>query len=148
MLILILDSVFIQHIVNLWEVSLLLFLSLHSVTLLEIQWGPSRGLQDVCQHKHRALLQRSSHRVEEIKAKRALGKIQSDIQAPSEARKQSKAKDCHPPVTCKAKSEPQHKTNAKSKGGRAEQHQTTVKSGLIKQKTAQLPAPGISTTFV
>ncbi len=113
--------------------------SLHSVTLLEFQWGPNLGLQEVYQQRRRALLQRSSRRVEEIKAK-GLAKIQ----APSEAREQSKAKESQP-VTCKAKtkSEPRCKTNTKSKGGQAEPHQTTEKSGFIKQKKPQLPPPGI-----
>ncbi|XP_044058281.1 centrosomal protein of 295 kDa isoform X2 [Siniperca chuatsi] len=107
----------------------------HPVMLMEFQWGPSRDLQEVYQQKRRALLQRSSRRVEEIKAKGALAKIQ----APSEARKQSKDSQ---PATCKAKtkSEPQHKTNTKSKGGQAE-HQTTEKSGFITQKKPQLPPP-------
>ncbi|XP_071351833.1 centrosomal protein of 295 kDa isoform X2 [Trachinotus anak] len=112
----------------------------HPVTFLEFQWGPSRGLQEVNQQKRRALLQRSSRRMEDIKAKGALAKIQDEIQAPSEAREQSKAEQCQP-VTCKAKtkSEPQHKTN-KSKGGQTEQQQTE-KSGFIKQRKPQLPPP-------
>ncbi|XP_078103166.1 centrosomal protein 295 isoform X1 [Sander vitreus] len=113
-----------------------------SVMLLEFQWGPSRGLQEVHHEKRRALLQRSSRRVEEIKAKATLAKIQPEIQAPSEAGEQSKAKESQP-VTYKEKlkTEPQHKTNTKSKGGQAELHQTTEKSGFIKQKKPQLPPP-------
>lgn len=115
------------------------------MTLLEFQWGPSGGLEEVCQQKRRALLQRSSQRVEEIKAKRGLAKTQPEIQAPSKAREQSKTKDSKS-VTCKSKtkSDHQHKTNTKSKGEQAEQHQTE-KSGFIKQKRPQLPPPGIST---
>lgn len=113
--------------------------------LLEFQWGPSRGLHEVYQQKQRALLQRSARRVEEIKAKGALAKIQREIRAPSEAREQSKAEDSHP-VTDKAKTKsgPQHKSNTKSKGGQAEQSQTTEKSGFIKQKKPALPPPGIT----
>nr|XP_033486685.1 uncharacterized protein cep295 isoform X2 [Epinephelus lanceolatus] len=113
-----------------------------SAMLLEFQWGPSRDLQEVHQQKRRALLQRSSRRVEEIKATGAFAKIQPKIQAPSEAREQSKAQDSQP-VTCgaKMKSESQHKTNAKSKEEQAEPHQTTEKSGFTKQKKAQLPLP-------
>ncbi|XP_045929282.1 centrosomal protein of 295 kDa isoform X2 [Micropterus dolomieu] len=111
------------------------------VTLLEFQWGPSGGLEEVCQQKRRALLQRSSQRVEEIKAKRGLAKSQPEIQAPSKAREQSKTKDSKS-VTCKSKtkSDHQHKTNTKSKGEQAEHHQTE-KSGFIKQKRPQLPPP-------
>ncbi|TDH15402.1 hypothetical protein EPR50_G00030590 [Perca flavescens] len=114
-----------------------------SVKLLEFQWGPSRGLQEVHHEKRRALLQRSSRRVEEIKAKATRAKIQPEVQAPSVAGEQSKAKESQP-VTCKEKSktEPQHKTSTKSKGGQAELHQTTEKSGFIKPKKPQLPPPG------
>ncbi|XP_039646701.1 centrosomal protein of 295 kDa isoform X2 [Perca fluviatilis] len=113
-----------------------------SVMLLEFQWGPSRGLQEVHHEKRRALLQRSSRRVEEIKAKATRAKIQPEVQAPSEAGEQSKAQESQP-VTCKEKlkTEPQHKTNTKSKGGQAELHQTTEKSGFIKPKKPQLPPP-------
>lgn len=111
--------------------------------LLEFQWGPNGGMEDVCQQRRRALLQRSSHRVEEMKAKRALSKIHSAVQAPSEAREQSKARGHHPPDGGKAKSEPPHKTDVKTKEGRAEQHRTIAMSGSAKQKKVQLPAPGI-----
>ena len=116
--------------------------------LLEFQWGPSRGLQEVHHEKRRALLQRSSRRVEEIKAKATRAKIQPEVQAPSEAGEQSKAQESQP-VTCKEKlkTEPQHKTNTKSKGGQAELHQTTEKSGFIKPKKPQLPPPGILTFY-
>lgn len=103
--------------------------------LLEIQWGPRKDLQDVHQEKRRALIQRSSCRVEEIKAKRALDKTQPEIRAPSEAREKSKAKQSQP----KTKLEAQHKT----KGGQAEPHQTTEKSAFNKQKKPTLPPPGI-----
>ncbi|XP_041797112.1 centrosomal protein of 295 kDa-like isoform X2 [Chelmon rostratus] len=108
--------------------------------MLQFEWGPSRGLQDVHQQKRRALLQRSSHRVEEIKARRALAKIQHEIQAASGAKEQSKAR----PATCKAKtkSEPQHETNTKTKGGQREQ-QNNENSGFIKQKKP-LPPPPVS----
>ncbi|XP_073340063.1 uncharacterized protein cep295 isoform X3 [Pagrus major] len=108
------------------------------VTLLEIQWVSDGGLQEVFQQKRRALIQRSSHRMKEIKAKRALSKTPPEVRAPSEAREKSKDSQ---PVSCKSKSksEPQHKT--KSKGGQAEQNQTTETSGLIKQKKPQLPPP-------
>ncbi|XP_051254471.1 uncharacterized protein cep295 isoform X8 [Dicentrarchus labrax] len=110
--------------------------------LLEFQWGPIRGSQEVDQQKRRALLQRSSRRVEEIKAKRALAKMLPESRAPPEAREQSEAKGSQP-VTCKGKtkSEPQHEINTKSKGGQTQQQQTTEKSGFIKQKKAQLPPP-------
>lgn len=98
---------------------------IHSVTLLEIQWVPDGGLQEVFQQKRRALIQRSTHRIEEIKAKRALSKTRPESR--------EKSKDSQP-VSCKSKT--------KSKGGRAEQNQTTETSGL-KQKKPQLPPPGI-----
>ncbi|GAA6223572.1 centrosomal protein of 295 kDa [Lates japonicus] len=115
---------------------------MHPVMFLDFQWGASRGVQEVNQQKCNALLQRSSRRVEDIKAKGALAKIQSKIQAPSEGREQSKAEESQL-AACKAKtkSEPQHKTNKKSKGGQVEQQQTTEKSGFIKQKKPQLPPP-------
>ncbi|XP_027135702.1 centrosomal protein of 295 kDa isoform X2 [Larimichthys crocea] len=104
------------------------------VTFLEFQWGPSQDLQQVYQQKRQALLQRSSHRVEEIKSRRDGPKVQPEVQAPP--REQSKAKDSQP-VSCKSKTktEPQPKTNTKSEGGRAEQ-QTSDKSGF-KQKKVQ-----------
>ncbi|XP_054460001.1 centrosomal protein of 295 kDa isoform X2 [Anoplopoma fimbria] len=110
------------------------------VTLLEFQWGPSTGLQEDRQQKRRALLQRSSRRAEEIKAKGALAKIQPEIKAPSEAKETSKAKRSQP-ATCKAKmkSETQHKTNAMSKGGQTELHRNTEKADSIMQKKPQLP---------
>ncbi|XP_023266066.1 centrosomal protein of 295 kDa-like [Seriola lalandi dorsalis] len=113
----------------------------HPVMFLDFQWGPSRGLQEVNQQKRRALLQRSSRRVEDIKAKAALIKIQPEKQFPSEAREQSKTEESKP-VTRKAKTkpEPQHKTN-KSNRGQAEQQQTTEKSDFIKQQKPQLPPP-------
>nr|XP_020479192.1 centrosomal protein of 295 kDa isoform X2 [Monopterus albus] len=94
------------------------------VWFLEVQWGPSQELQEVCQQKRTALLQRSSRRVEEIKAKAALAKVQPDIQAGSEAREQSKAGESQP-LTCEAKTKlgPQHKTKDKSKEAPAEQQQ-------------------------
>lgn len=115
---------------------------------LDFQWGASRGLQEVNQQKRNALLQRSSRRVEDIKAKGALAKIHSKIQAPSEGREQSKAEESQL-AACKAKtkSEPQHKTNKKSKGGQVEQQQTTEKSGFIKQKKPQFPPPGILASY-
>lgn len=112
----------------LWGVILSFCPSTHSVTLLQFDWGPSTGLKDVCQQRRRALLERSAHRVEKIKAKRTLGKTQP------EAREQSGAKDRRPAVTCKATSEPQQKTNVEQHSGN---------SGLIQQSRVQLPAPGI-----
>ena len=113
--------------------------------ILEFQWGPSRGLQ-VNQQKRRALLMRSSHRVDHIKAKWASTKVQPEIQAPSEVTEQSKAEES-PPVSCRVKTkEAEHKTN-NSKRGHAEQQQTTWKSGFIMQKNPKLPSPGIFTLY-
>ncbi|XP_035536030.1 centrosomal protein of 295 kDa [Morone saxatilis] len=113
-----------------------------AVMLLEFQWGPIRATREVNQQKRTALLQRSSRRVEDIKARRALAKMLPESRAPSEAGEQSEAKGSQP-VTCKAKtkSEPQHNINTKSKGGQTQQQQTTDKSGFIKQKKTQLPPP-------
>ncbi|XP_070826236.1 uncharacterized protein cep295 [Chaetodon trifascialis] len=110
----------------------------HPVRLLQFEWGPSRGLQDVHQQRRRALLQRSSRRVQEIKARGARAKIQPEVQ--TEAREPSKAQ----PVTCKAKtkSEPQHETKTRTKGGQAEQRPTTESSDLHRQKKPPLPPPG------
>ncbi|XP_062275672.1 (E2-independent) E3 ubiquitin-conjugating enzyme FATS-like [Scomber scombrus] len=120
----------------------------HPATLLEFEWGPSRDLQEAHQKKRRALLQKSSRRVEEIKAKAALVKIQ----ASSETGEQSKAKQSTS-VACKSKTksekaqDPQRnlQTDTKSKGGKAEQtgEKTAQKSGFIKQKKSQLP-PAVS----
>ncbi|KAF0030239.1 hypothetical protein F2P81_016970 [Scophthalmus maximus] len=97
----------------------------HRVMFLEVQWGPSQGLQDVNEQKRRSLLQRSSRRVEVIKAKVALEKNQSESKA-----------EASQPVTrkTKMKSELQPKTNNKSEKGEAEQ------PGFFQQK-CQLPPP-------
>ncbi|KAM4566337.1 uncharacterized protein cep295 isoform 2-T2 [Odontesthes bonariensis] len=100
----------------------------HRVAVLEFQWGSS--LQDVCQQKRSALLQRSVRRVEEIKAKRTRAKSRCEIQGPSKG-DQPKAKGAETVTsTPKTKPEPQPKTN-KSNGGQAA------------QKKPQLPPPGI-----
>nr|XP_040030601.1 uncharacterized protein cep295 isoform X2 [Gasterosteus aculeatus aculeatus] len=89
------------------------------VKLLEFQWGPGKDLQEVHQQKRRALLQRSSRRVEEIKVK-------------------VNAKESKPaPSKAKTKSETHRPINAKSKGGPAEPHRTTK----IQQKRSPLPPP-------
>nr|XP_046245960.1 centrosomal protein of 295 kDa [Scatophagus argus] len=107
----------------------------HPVTLLQFQWGPSGGLQEeACQRRRRALLQRSSHRVEEIKARRTRVRIHPEIQAGGQ--EQSEAQASQVPLTCKAKTraETQHKSKTKSEGGQAEQHQTDKRSGFSKQR--------------
>ncbi|XP_033988661.1 uncharacterized protein cep295 [Trematomus bernacchii] len=107
------------------------------------QCGPGRGVTEVQQQRLRALQQRSSLRVEEIKARRALAKVKPEIQGPSEAREESKGK-ASPPGTCKAnkKSEPQQKPNAKVKGGGAELHPTTEECDIITQKKPPRPPVG------
>lgn len=112
----------------------------HSVTALEFQWGLGQSQQEVNQQKLAALLQRSNHRVEEIKAKVALAKTQRELQASSECIEQPKTKTSQP-VTRKAKTkpEPRHKASMKSKGGQAPQQME--KSGFIKQKKPQLLPP-------
>ncbi|XP_037320597.2 uncharacterized protein cep295 isoform X2 [Pungitius pungitius] len=91
------------------------------VTLLEFQWGPGKDLQEVHQQTRRALLQRSSRRVERIKVN---------------------AKESNPaPRKAKMKSETPRQINAKSKGGPAEPHRTTKKSASIQQKRPLLPPP-------
>lgn len=96
-------------------------ISLDPVKLLEFQWGLGKDLQEVHQQKRRALLQRSSRRVEEIKVK-------------------VNAKESKPaPSKAKTKSETHRPINAKSKGGPAEPHRTTK----IQQKRSPLPPPGI-----
>ncbi|XP_041661097.1 centrosomal protein of 295 kDa [Cheilinus undulatus] len=112
----------------------------HSGTLLEFQWGPSESLQEAYQQKCRALLQRSSRRVEEIKTKAALAKNQPKIQEPSKTRDKSSTKDSNP-VICKAKtkSESQHKNKTSSRGGPAELQRTTETAGFSNQKKTQGP---------
>ncbi|KAJ4936149.1 hypothetical protein JOQ06_017673 [Pogonophryne albipinna] len=107
------------------------------------QCGPGRGVTEVQQQRLRALQQRSSLRVEEIKARRALAKVKPEIQGPSEAREKSKGK-ASPPGTCKAnkKSEPQQKPNAKVKGGQAELHPTTEECDITQKNTVHPPPVG------
>ncbi|XP_041851766.1 centrosomal protein of 295 kDa isoform X3 [Melanotaenia boesemani] len=96
----------------------------HPVTLLEFQWGSSRGLQDIFQQKRGALLQKSNLRVEEIKAKRVLAKSQCENKVPSKGIKQAKGAQ---QVTCKAKTMPelQLKTH-KSKREKAAQRESQL----------------------
>ncbi|XP_069389921.1 centrosomal protein of 295 kDa isoform X2 [Paralichthys olivaceus] len=87
----------------------------HPVTVLDVHWGPSRRLQHA-EQKRRALLQRSTRRVEDIKAKVALNKNPAE----SEAREEE--------------SDVQRKAD-KSKDGEGET------SGSIQQRTSQPPPP-------
>ncbi|XP_068601693.1 uncharacterized protein [Brachionichthys hirsutus] len=88
----------------------------HPVTLLDFEWGPGGDLQEAHRQKRSALLQRSSRRVEEMKAGKA-GKAQ-----------QSAARRSQPPAACKTK---RPETDAKSKGG-------PLQTGV---KQAQPPPP-------
>lgn len=115
---------------------------------LEFQWGPSKGLQEeVYQLKRTVLLQKLSRRVEEIKAKEAAVKIQPENKDSPAARKWSEPEESQP-LTCKAKTKlvPQLKTH-KSKGGPAEQRQTSERPGFIKQKKAQPSPAGVYSLF-
>ncbi|XP_060928598.1 mucin-2-like [Limanda limanda] len=56
----------------------------HPETLLDAHWGPSRRLQDVNEQKRRALIQRSSRRVEGIKARVALNRNRAEAEAREE----------------------------------------------------------------
>ncbi|KAK2913060.1 hypothetical protein Q8A73_007173 [Channa argus] len=107
---------------------------LQPVKFLEFQWCPSRDLPEVYQKNCKDLHQKSCLRVEKIKAKRALAKIQPETQALSAARQQSEANESQP---LKIKSGPQQKTKNKSKAGQTEQHQTG--ETLTRQKKAQPP---------
>lgn len=112
------------------------------MTVLEFQWGPCRDQPDVNQQKLAALLQKSNHRVKEIKAKAALAKTQRELQVLPEGSEQAKANTCQP-VTCntKTKPEPLHKASTKSKGVQAPQQME--ESGFIKQQNPpQLLPPG------
>ncbi|XP_074534904.1 uncharacterized protein cep295 isoform X2 [Halichoeres trimaculatus] len=93
----------------------------HPETLLDVQWGPGRSLQDVCQQKCRALLLRSSQRVEAVKAKAALAKKQPKIQKPPKARETSVATGSRP-ITCRDETKPerQHKTTAETPGSNSQ----------------------------
>ncbi|XP_026226538.1 centrosomal protein of 295 kDa isoform X2 [Anabas testudineus] len=116
----------------------------HPVKFLEFQWGPSRDLQEeVYQQKRTVLLQKLSHRMEEIKAKGALTKIQPKNHDSSAVREPSKPEGSQP-LTCKTKTKsgPQLKTH-KSKGRPSEQRRTTEKPGFIEQKKPQ-PLPPVS----
>lgn len=117
--------------------------NLRTLASLDSQCGPGRGVAEVLQQRLRALQQRSSLRVEEIKARRALAKVKPEIQGPSEAREKSAGK-ASPPGSCKAnrKSEPQQKPNAQVK---AELHPTTEEWDIITQKKTPHPPPGILT---
>ncbi|KAF7651379.1 hypothetical protein LDENG_00111830 [Lucifuga dentata] len=103
----------------------------HTAILLEFDCSPNRGLQETFQHKCRVLLQRSSRRVEEIKAKKAHIKAQSEVQGPSKA-KESKANDPQPV-----------KVRTKLKGEQAGDKTTEmcgfVTAGNSKPKKLQLP---------
>ncbi|KAM6932934.1 uncharacterized protein cep295 [Xenentodon cancila] len=106
----------------------------HPVSVLEFQWGPGRGLQEVSEQRRRALLQRSNRRVEEIKAKGAGGRGQCDSKAPSKGSKKAAAKGVRS-VTCKTKTKAElpRETDDKSKKGHTE------------QQISQLPSPGTDT---
>ncbi|XP_062241675.1 centrosomal protein of 295 kDa isoform X2 [Platichthys flesus] len=56
----------------------------HPVPVLDVHWGLSRRLQDVNEQKRKALIQRSSRRVEGIKAKVALNKNRAESEAREE----------------------------------------------------------------
>lgn len=88
-------------------------------------------------------MQRSSHRVEEIKAKRALTKTQPGMKTPSDAREKPKAKAIQP-ISCQTKT---NKTEAQQKtgggGGHAEKRQVSDKSDSIKLKKSQPPPSGM-----
>ncbi|XP_033953526.1 uncharacterized protein [Pseudochaenichthys georgianus] len=105
------------------------------------QCGPGRGVAEVQQQRLRALQQRSSLRVEEIKTRRALAKVKPEIQGPSEAREKSAGK-ASPPGSCKANrkylNEPQQRPNAQVK---AELHPTTEEWDIITQKKTLHPPP-------
>lgn len=122
--------------------------SVPAAVLLEFDWTSDSDLQEVQQQKRRALLQRSSRRVEELKAKAALAKTQVEFQAPFKPRERSAAV-ASPADTCKGgtKSQPPPQAS-KSKEGKAERTggQTTVRPSCITVK--QPPAPGIQVTSV
>ncbi|KAK5905339.1 hypothetical protein CesoFtcFv8_006814 [Champsocephalus esox] len=103
------------------------------------QCGPGRGVAEVLQQRLRALQQRSSLRVEEIKARRALARVKPEIHGPPEAREKSKGK-ASAPGSCKAnrKSQPQQRPNANVK---AELHPTTEEWDIITQKKTPHPPP-------
>lgn len=84
---------------------------------LEFQWNQDRGLQQLNQQKYRALLQRSSQRLQDIKDKRAQVKT-------------SKIRDVKPDI-CEPENKPEPQQKNVSEGGRAEQ-----------QDQVQKPPPG------
>ncbi|KAK2846576.1 hypothetical protein Q5P01_009575 [Channa striata] len=107
---------------------------LQPVKFLELHWCPSKDMQVRYHQKCKALLQKSCHRVEEIKARRALAKNQPENRVLSAAKGQSEADESQP---LKITSGPQQKTKQKSKAGQAEQHQTSMK--LVTHKKAPPP---------
>lgn len=115
-----------------------------AATLLEFEWSPSGVPAEAIQQKRRALLQRSSHRVQEIKAKRAQAKSRAEVRGPSEAQERSKAKEARP-TSCEAKtkSEPP-KTKTKQKGQQTAV-QTTETAHSITAGNSKLLPPGNTT---
>ncbi|KAG7459173.1 hypothetical protein JOB18_000196 [Solea senegalensis] len=93
----------------------------HPVTFLEFEWDQSRSLQQVNQQKCRALLQRSRHRLQDIKAKQA--RVKNQLQAPSEVREEPESVDCEETI----QPESQQKTNNGTKEEQAEQQLQTEK---------------------
>ncbi|XP_054650510.1 centrosomal protein of 295 kDa [Dunckerocampus dactyliophorus] len=104
----------------------------HAGTLLEFNWGPSRDLQGVLEQKRNALLERSTRRVEELKAKAALVRTGQHSKAAVELGVRSEEQ---PPVLCKAKirREVQHDTKS-----------NTARSTLSKQQKPQPQAVSMS----
>ncbi|XP_008307131.2 centrosomal protein of 295 kDa isoform X4 [Cynoglossus semilaevis] len=83
------------------------------VMSLEFQWNQDRGLQQLNQQKYRALLQRSSQRLQDIKDKRAQVKT-------------SKIRDVKPDI-CEPENKPEPQQKNVSEGGRAEQQDQVQK---------------------
>ncbi|KAM4742446.1 uncharacterized protein cep295 isoform 3-T3 [Anableps anableps] len=90
------------------------------VSFLEFQWRPSKDLQDVFQQKRWALIQRSNHRVQEIKTKRSVCKNEPQSRVLCKGGGPVKANRVQS-ATWKEKtmSKSQNKTEDKVRGGQA-----------------------------
>ncbi|CAJ1064788.1 centrosomal protein of 295 kDa isoform X2 [Xyrichtys novacula] len=106
----------------------------HSAMVLEVQWGPGENLQEVCQQKCRALLQRSSSRVEKIKAKK-----RTKTHDPAQPGEQSAAQQVN-----RKKTEPEDLQKIR-KGGSTEQHRPAGTSRSSQRRSQPPPAaPSVS----
>ncbi|XP_056138891.1 centrosomal protein of 295 kDa [Lampris incognitus] len=101
-----------------------------TVMLLEFQCSPGKGQLEAFQQKRRVLVQRSNHRVEEIKARR----VQADTQKTSTAK-------CRQPNSCKARtnSEPPPGTKSGQAASKTADASCLVTAGKSEEKLQPTP---------